>query len=64
VREQLRGKIAVAGRFEKLPQHQQIPAFDLIRRESDAGLAALLLLLLRAGWIDARCGMRLLPLSR
>ena len=54
MREQLRGKIAVAGRFEKLPQHQQIPVFGLIRREGDAGLVALLLLLLHAGWIDAR----------
>ena len=56
MREQLRGKIAVAGRFKKLPQYQQIPVFGLIRRESSAGLLALLLLLLRAGGIDARGG--------
>jgi hypothetical protein len=36
----------------KLPQHQQIRC--LIRREGDAGLLALFLLLLHAGWIDAR----------
>jgi hypothetical protein len=54
VREQLRGKIDIAWRFEKLPQHQQIPVFGLIRREGDAGLVALLLHLRHAGWIDAR----------